>query len=298
MTKSRLIIGCGYLGRRVARIWVAQGDAVFALTRSIENAESLRQSGITPIVGDVTDNASLAGLPEVDTLLYAVGLDRRTGHSQREVYVAGLDNVLQHIAGKVRRLVYISSTSVYGQDRGEWVDETSDCRPGSANGQVCLDAERLLQQKLPEANGLRLAGIYGPGRLVARIEALRAGQSPGGNPDAWLNLIHVDDAAAAVLACELRGTPGATYLVCDDHPCRRREYYSLLAAMIGAPVPFPSSGEGLPESGEPVPATSPEQPHPSNLNKRCRNRRLREKLQVDLQYPRFDVGLPNALATP
>src|SRR5665213_3277715 len=241
MTQRRLIIGCGYLGRRVAHIWVAQGDVVFALTRSSANAEALRQFGITPIVGDVTDSASLAVLPKVDTLLYAVGLDRRTGHSQRDVYVGGLDNLLPQIAGKVRRLLYVSSTSVYGQNSGEWVDETSDCRPESANGQVCLDAERLLQQKLPEANVLRLAGIYGPGRLVARIEALRAGQSPEGNPDAWLNLIHVDDAAAAVLACERRGKPGATYLVCDDHPCRRREYYSLLAAMIGAPAPFPSS---------------------------------------------------------
>jgi nucleoside-diphosphate-sugar epimerase len=281
MTQRRLIIGCGYLGRRVARHWTAQGDTVFALTRTPEHAEEFRRSGLTPIVGDVTNAASLAALPEVDTILYAVGLDRGTEHSQRDVYVGGLDNALNQIQGKVRRLIYISSTSVYGQNLGEWVDESSECQPESPNGQVCLDAERLLQQKVPQANILRLAGIYGPGRIVARIEALRAGQIPEGNPDAWLNLIHVDDAVAAVLACKRCGAPGATYLVCDDHPCRRREYYSLLAAMVGAPAPF----------------TSSEQSPSASLNKRCSNRRLRDELQVALRYPRFNVGLPNALTT-
>jgi nucleoside-diphosphate-sugar epimerase len=303
MTQQRLIIGCGYLGRRVARNWSMQGDTVFALTRTSEHAEEFRQSGLTPIIGDITDAASLAGLPAVDTILFAVGLDRGTSHSQHDVYVSGLDNVLYHLEGKVRRLIYISSTSVYGQNEEEWVDESSDCRPDSPNGQVCLDAERLLQHKVPQANILRLAGLYGPGRVVARIEALRAGQVPEGNPDAWLNLIHVDDAVAAVLACERRGVPGATYLVCDDSPCRRREYYSLLADMIGAPAPFPSpatdrrAGGVSPRIGKPVPLTSIEKSQISGLNKRCSNRRLRDELQVVLRYPRFNIGLPNALTT-
>ena len=298
MAHQRLIIGCGYLGQRVARNWTAQGDIVFALTRTAHHAEELRQSGITPIVGDVTDGASLAGLPEVDTILWAVGLDRRAGHSQRDVYVGGLDNVLCRLPRNVRRMIYISSTSVYGQNGGEWVDESSECLPESPNGQVCLDAERLLQQKVPPANILRLAGIYGPGRLVARIEALRAGQVPEGNPDAWLNLIHVDDGAAAVLACERRGAPGATYLVADGHPCRRREYYSLLAAMVGAPPPFRVAVNGKQtEQCETGLAASPQQSPSTNLNKRCSNGRLRDELQVALRYSRFNLGLVNALTT-
>lgn len=281
MTNRRLIIGCGYLGRRVARQWTAHGDTVFALTRTAAHAEEFGQNGLTPIVGDITNVESLAGLPEVESILFAVGLDRRTGHSQRDVYVGGLDNVLHNIHGNVPRMMYISSTSVYGQNQGEWVDESSPCQPDSPNGQVCLDAERLLQQKVPQANILRLAGIYGPGRVVGRAEALRAGHVPEGNPDAWLNLIHVDDAVAAVLACDRRGAPGATYLVCDGHPCRRRDYYSLLAAMVGVPDPFAST----------------EQSPTPNLNKRCCNRRLREELHVALRYPRFNLGLVNALTT-
>src|SRR5579872_5488644 len=174
MTQRRLIIGCGYLGLRVARHWISQGDDVFALTRRPQRALELEKSGLVPITGDVTDKASLAGLPEVDTLLYAVGLDRSSGHSQRDVYVRGLENVLIRVEGRARRLIYLSSTSVYGQCGGEWVDESSACEPTSPNGQVCLDAERLLQRILPESHILRLAGLYGPGRLLARIEALRA----------------------------------------------------------------------------------------------------------------------------
>lgn len=284
MPLSKLIIGCGYLGLRVARRWVAQGDAVFALTRSPDRAGKLRDAGIEPIVGDVTDAATLAGLPAVDTLLYAVGLDRAAGKSQREVYVGGLKNVAARLAGKVRRWISISSTSVYGQTDGEWVDESSECRPEAENGKVCLDAETVLRAAVPAANILRLAGIYGPGRLVARLAALRAGIVLEGNPEAWLNLIHVDDAVASIIACERRGTPGSTYLVCDDRPCRRREYYALLANLIGAPAPR-----------VPEPALSPGEP--ISLNKRCSNRRLHAELQVAFRYPTIEIGLPQALTT-
>ncbi len=284
MSLSKLIIGCGYLGRRVAQRWIAQGDDVFALTRSPDRARVFRDSGIEPIVGDVTDAATLAGLPEVDTLLWAVGLDRAAGRSQREVYVGGLENMLPRIVGRVRRWIYISSTSVYGQTEGEWVDESSECRPELENGKVCLEAETRLRAAEPEANILRLAGIYGPGRLVARLAALRAGLVLDGSPEAWLNLIHVDDAVASVIACERRGTPGTTYLVCDNQPCRRSEYYSLLANLIGAPAPRTSEIDLSANASV-------------SLNKRCSNRRLRDELQVAFRYPTIHTGLPHATTT-
>src|SRR5215471_11881471 len=218
MQKRKLVIGCGYLGGRVARQWFLQGDHVFALTRSPERAQILQNSGLEPLTGDVTEPDTLGQFPEVDTVLYAVGLDRTKGKSQREVYVGGLANVLDRVAGNVGRFLYISSTSVYGQNSGEWVDETSECRPESENGKVCLDAEAVLRSRLPQANILRLAGIYGPGRLVTRVAAMRAGHVLDGDPDAWLNLIHVDDAVAAILVSETRGAAGSTYIVSDDRP--------------------------------------------------------------------------------
>ncbi|MGE5193458.1 MAG: SDR family oxidoreductase [Deltaproteobacteria bacterium] len=300
MATRKLIIGCGYLGGRVARRWIAQGDTVFSLTRSADRAAEFRKSGIEPVVGNVTDPASLATLPEVDTILYAVGLDRGSAQSQRDVYVGGLGNVLNRVAGKFRRFLHTSSTSVYGQNTGEWVDESSECRPERENGKVCLEAEQLLRSRIPASNILRLAGIYGSSRLAARIAELRAGLVLEGNPDAWLNLVHVDDAVAAILACERRGAPGATYLVCDDQPIRRMEYYKLLASLIGAPLPrtggFPPFVRGgQAGSGEAV-AVAPSAELPAgNLNKRCCNRRLHEELQVNLRYPTVRVGLPMAL---
>jgi nucleoside-diphosphate-sugar epimerase len=252
------------------------------LTRSAIRADELRAIGVRPILGDVTEPAGLTDIPEVGTVLYAVGLDRQSGRTQREVYVDGLANVLRWIAPAAPRFLYLSSTSVYGQNAGEWVDEASECRPDSPNGQVCLEAEQLLQGALPSAMILRLAGIYGPGRLIARIEALRAGAPIEGHPEAWLNLIQVDDVVTAVLACERRGAPGETYLVCDERPLQRREFYAQLATLIGAPTPR-------------LVASQSDAPETPRLNKRCRSRKLTEELQVELCYPTIAEGLPAAL---
>lgn len=287
--ERKLIIGCGYVGRRAALAWLGLGCEVFALTRSTANAQELSELGVQPIMGDVTDPDSLSRLPEVDAVLYAVGFDRQSGKTFREVYVQGLENVLRQVARYAQRFLYISSTSVYGQNAGEWVDETSACRPETPNGQVCLEAEELVRKHFidlnadhPRFNILRLAGIYGPGRLIARIETLRAGKPISGNPDAWLNLIHVDDAAAAILACKQRGVPGEVYLVSDNHPCRRREYFEKLSSELGLPPPI-WEAELLDEKAR------------SNFNKRCSNRKLHEQLGVNLTYPTLTEGLPASL---
>ena len=282
-----LIIGCGYLGSRVAEAWVRLGKSVSALTRSRQNAEQMWSRGITPIVGDVTDADSLSNLPSCDVTLFAVGWDRTSGKSMREVYVDGLHNVLSVLNGRTRRFVYISSTSVYGQQAGELVDESSPCEPVRDNGKTCLDAEAVVWQHFldnPEvaatANVLRLAGIYGPHRLLSRIDSLAAGKPLSGHPDAWLNLIHVDDAVSAVLACAELGRAGQTYLVSDTRPIRRREYYSRLASMVGAPQPC-YSGASTQADG---------------INKRCVNAKLLSDLKVTLQFPTIESGLSNALA--
>lgn len=296
---SKLVIGCGYLGRRVARAWLEEGANVAALTRSPRNAEQFRQQGIEPVVGDVLDRDSLTALPDAQTVLYSIGYDRTAGNSQRDVYVTGLENVLDEVSSRAPpggwsgRLIYISSTSVYGQTRGEWIDETSPCQPTRDNGRVCLEAEQVVRRYFPPDQAtrehgaivLRLAGLYGPGRLLRRLEELKSGRAISGNPDAYLNLIQVDDAARAVLACARCGRTGSTYLVCDDRPITRREYYERLASLTGAPSPvFESDDEGS-------------QGHVSiTLNKRCSNRLIHEELGVALRFPTIDVGLPHALS--
>ncbi|MGH7128344.1 MAG: SDR family oxidoreductase, partial [Planctomycetaceae bacterium] len=127
---------------------------------------------------------------------------------------------------------------------------------------------------------LRLAGIYGPNRLLRRMESLQAGEPIAGDPRAWLNLVHVEDAVRAVLACEEHDRAGPLYLVCDDRPVPRQEYFTRLAELVGAPPPVFSGGPGTRTAG---------------LNKRCRNRRLREELRVELAYPTIETGLPHAV---
>lgn len=286
---QRLIIGCGYLGWRVARRWVAAGDRVAALTRSAETADKLRAEGVEPYLGDVLQADSLSQLPAVDTVLWAVGWDRSSGRSQQEVYCGGLENGLRQLAGRCSRFVYVSSSSVYGQSAGEWVDEDSPCHPLQPNGQVCLAAEPLvngLNKKCGTARGivLRLSGIYGPDRLLSRVETLRSGEPLSGNPDGWLNLIHVDDAAQAVMLAAEIPDPRPVYLVSDDEPLLRRDYYSLLAELVGAPSP--QFADNAAQAGG---------SRTQGFNKRCRNTLARESLGWTLTYPTFRQGLPQAV---
>lgn len=272
MQSPRLILGCGYLGRVVARHWLDQGHRVAALTRS--RADELRAIGVEPILGDVTDSASLR-LPHVDTVLYGIGLDRSAGKSMRDVYVGGLINVLDKLPTP-RRFIYISSTSVYGQAHGEWVDESSATEPPEENGRIVLECERILRDRLPEAIILRFAGIYGPGRLIRRASILGKGEPIATDPDGWLNLIHVEDGARAVVAASELAEPGATYNVADDQPVTRREFYSEMATLLEAPAPTFQAKK------EPT-------------NRRISNRRMRSELGVELRYPNFHIGLRQAI---
>ncbi len=201
-----LVIGCGYLGRRVADLGRAAGQRVFATTRSPPHAAEFQRLGLEPVLCDVIDPDSLLALPAGVDVVYCVGFDRAGGADMRAVFVDGLANVLDALE-EIGRLVYVSSTGVYAQRDGEAVDENAATQPTSESGRVVLEAERLLRGERPDAVILRFAGIYGPGRLI-REQALRAGDALSGDPEQWLNLIHVEDGAVAVTAAARNGAAG------------------------------------------------------------------------------------------
>jgi nucleoside-diphosphate-sugar epimerase len=237
--------------------------------------------------------ASLTTLPTVDNLFYAVGYDSTAPASKRDVYVEGLGNVLTAMAGRCRRLVYVSSTSVYGQSEGEIVTETSPCEPRSEGGQISLDAESRVGQWRESAGLdsramiLRLAGLYGPDRLLTRSDVLMSGKFLSGRGDAWLNLIHRDDAARLAIQCARHGHDGATYLGVDEEPVRRGTFYTHLARMLGAPAPsFDGNIEAAGRGSI------------SGLNKRCENSWTREELEFRCEYPSFREGLEQAIDLP
>ncbi len=274
---SVLIVGCGYLGLRAAKLWLAAGQQVHALTRG--RADALRAEGIIPVVGDVTHPESLK-LPHTDTVLYAVGMDRSSGRTMQEVYVQGLRNVIEALGVASRqtatRFLYVSSTGVYGQTDGSWIDETSPTIPLEESGRVVLEAEAALKELRPDAVVLRFTGLYGSGRVLRRA-ALLADEPVPGSGEKFVNLIHADDGARAVLAAEARGTPGETYLIADDAPPTRRELFTLTAELIGAALPVFVGGGGV------------------EANRRVRNTKAKERLGWVPQYPTIREGLPASL---
>ncbi|MCA9040169.1 MAG: SDR family oxidoreductase [Planctomycetaceae bacterium] len=283
-----LIIGCGYLGKRVARLWQAQDRDLHVLTRSTARADQFQQTGLIPVVGDVVNPDSLNELAacEYGTILYAVGYDRSAGPSKQEVYLDGLQNVLELVRSRCQRFLYISSTSVYGISDGSWVDEQSPTQPETESGEICLQAEERVRSSFSGSSAscsiIRLAGIYGPDRLLRKVEMLRENTPIPGNPEAWLNLIHVEDAARVVLAVEDVETPAPLYLTADDRPPTREEYYRELARLVGTEEP---------QFDDSTPAK-----RTSGLNKRCRNEFLKKSLSFEFQYPTYATGLPAAIA--
>lgn len=239
---TRLIVGCGYLGGRVASRWLAAGDRVFAVTRSPTRSESLAATGIMPVVCDVTaasgpsPHEALRDLPACDTVFWAVGFDRASRATHRDVHVDGLAALLDTLAG-APRVILSSSTGVWGDEGGDTVTEETPVNPSREAGRVLVEAESLLRshRKGPGV-ALRFAGLYGPGRLP-RLDDLRAGRPIAADPDSWLNLIHVDDAAAIVCAVAAAAAARSLYVVSDGRPVRRRDWYGHLSAVTGSPSP-------------------------------------------------------------
>lgn len=281
MTASALIIGCGYLGSRVARLWREQDIAVYATTRRADGAAALRRAGVEPILCDVLDPEPLRRAPRFDAVLYAVGWDRASGNGMREVYVDGLARTLERLRPP-RRFVYISSTSVYGQTGGEWVDEDSTTEPQEESGRIVLEAERTLRRTLPQATVVRFAGIYGPGRLL-RQKAIEAGEAIVGDGDKWLNLIHVEDGARAAVLATAHERDGLLLNVADGRPVRRRDFFGELARLLGAPPPrFTAPAEG----------STP--PHERG-QRRIDNRRLCDVLGMTFRFADYRAGLADAV---
>lgn len=283
---TRLIVGAGYLGQRVARRWLDQSDSVHLMTRSVDRADAWRQQGYRAIVADLMRPESLTSLPTAETVLVAVGHDRQSRHSLRDVYVRGLAHLLAALPRDTGRVIYISSTGVYGDADSEWVDEETPCHPQRPGGRACLEAEELLLAHPLGARSiiLRLAGLYGPDRLPRRAELLAGNEIPA-PASGRLNLIHVEDAASAVLAA---ATANAIlprrYVVSDGRPPQRREYLQELARLLGAPPP---------RFVDPPPDDP--QAQRSLADKRIRPDRFFKELGVSLAYPSFREGLQASL---
>ncbi|RDJ00240.1 SDR family NAD(P)-dependent oxidoreductase [Dyella solisilvae] len=244
MSARVLVAGCGDVGLRVAQRLLARGDEVWALRR--RPAEDDR-SGIRWLRGDLTDPDSLRGLPvEMDQLVYLPAPGARDPAAYRAVFVEGLRHLMGALDRAVlKRALFVSSSAVYGEHGDAWVDEETPPDPPGFNGAVLLEAEQWLASQPVRSVVLRLAGLYGPGRLQL-LERLRSGvvRVPRSTPH-WANRIHVDDAAAGIVHLLSLPEPAPLYVGVDDTPLPLDVLYDHLAGLLGVPAP----AEGEPPAG-------------------------------------------------
>jgi nucleoside-diphosphate-sugar epimerase len=281
-----LVAGCGYVGSALAERLVADGYAVVGLRRGAGQLPP----GVTPLQADLTDGPALRrALAEVepggmDAVVYTAAAERADDESYRRTYVDGLANVLAWAEGQGMRppaVLFTSSTAVYAQRDGEWVDEESPTEPEHWSGRRLLEAERLLAASGLKTTALRLGGIYGPGRtrLVENVRSGRTSIRPG--PPHYTNRVHRDDAAGALrhlFQLLLAGRELPSLLIgVDDEPADEAEVLRWLAARLGVPPPSIRAHPEEAASGRGV------------TNKRCRNARLRAT-GYELRYPSFREG--------
>ncbi|MCY2974059.1 MAG: NAD-dependent epimerase/dehydratase family protein [Planctomycetota bacterium] len=320
---NRLIVGCGYVGSEIARIWLAKGDSVYAITRSTSRVEELKRLGIQPVVWDwyrpsVSDN--LLVLPKIDSVVVCVSHAPVEGITPEKTHTLGLDNLLHHWLhdsedGFPACWCYVSTTGVYApRDDGGWVDEEAEVlplRPGSIAAKAAEDwFEREIFSRVQSgmANNallhgciLRAAGIYGPGR-IPRLDVLINNEPIAIDPESYLNLIHVVDLAGIVASVFDGLTPHRMYNVADGNPVRRRDYYDFIARQIGSlPPRFEFANKQIQIMNSPVHAFAKVQSDASTSkpaarsrgegSKRIRTDLLKESVPYSFQFPNFQAGL-------
>lgn len=283
-----VIVGCGYVGRRLARALLAEACPVTAVVRSTESAAVLQSVGITPLQLDLDASDEMPALPAAGAELYYFAPPPAEGNTDPRLrrLLAALTS------GLPERIVYISTSGVYGDCAGAWVDETHPLHPTTPRARRRADAEAALHD-WSIATGvpvviLRVPGIYGPGKLP--LERLRKGLPLLNEADSpYTNRIHVDDLIAACRAAMQRGQAGAAYNVSDGQPSNMIDYFNRIADATGLPRPPLVSRDEIDRLSPGMRAFMEE-------SKRLDNRRMREELGVELRYPTLEAGLAACLA--
>jgi nucleoside-diphosphate-sugar epimerase len=233
--KKAVVLGCGFVGARLARLLAKAGWDTVGVTHSAESAARLAGEPFRATACDITDRQALAAAPilrDASVLVSAVSSGRGGEESYRAVYLQGLRNAIECL--RPGGVLFVSSTSVYGQNDGSWVTEESPAEPASATSRVLREAEESARA----AGGAvaRLAGIYGPGRSVLLRKFLDGTAVIEGEGTRHINQIHTDDAAAALFHIISRNAPGI-YNVVDDEPVTQLECYAWIAEALGRPLP-------------------------------------------------------------
>ena len=279
------ILGCGYVGLELGRQLTEAGHDVVGVRRSDDGLTAIRDAGFDAVRADVTDMASLSAVPDVDWLVYAASAGGRGVEAARAAYVDGLRTVAETFGTRGSppdRLVYTSSTGVYGDHDGDWVDESTTPDPATDRQRVLLEAEWVALESGPiDGTVVRFGGLYGPERY--RLEYYLDGPVTEG----YLNSIHRNDAAGVV--AHLLQTDRArdeVVLAVDDEPVSKWAFADWLADECGVARPPKQTVEERAVEGTVSRRV--------RANKRCSNDRLHE-LGYELRFSTVREGFRPAI---
>ena len=255
-----LVVGAGYTGGAVAAFYAAKGSKVAGMVRSDESAEQLASHCIFPVVADLTRPETLTDIPPAKNILICPSSSGRSEENYRKIYLEGISNFLKTLKNeKPERIIYLSSTGVYGEHGSGWVDENTAPNPDNPLGKILLEAEnQVLASGFPSII-FRVSGIYGPRRN--RIECKRESKS-----ERYTNMMHLEDIVRAVALLFEKGKPGEIYLGVDEEPVLISELHRFLGKKIDDLVRDDRF-----------------------LGKRCRNTKLKN-LGFLFRYPTFREG--------
>ena len=277
-----LIVGCGYVGLPLGAELVRQGHEVFGLRRSA--GDELKAAGITPLQADFTIPATLAPLPrDFDWVVNCAASGGGSADDYRQLYLQGTRNLIEWLApAPPKKFVYTSSTSVYRQNDGSLVKESSPTEPQVETAKVLVETEQALLEAVRLRNFpavvLRVAGIYGPDRGHWFKQFLKDEARMEGKGERLLNMIHRDDLVGAIIAALKNGRPGEVYNAVDDEPVSQLHFFTWLGGSLDKPLPpsVPEDAEANRKRGV--------------TNKKVSNRRLKMELGYQFKHPTFRQG--------
>ncbi len=273
-----LLIGCGDVGRRTLSRF-GNYQRIYGLTRSAERGRALRALGVTPIVGDLDFPSSLSRLAGLASHVLHLAPPQNSGPIDKRT--RNLLAALSKSSILPQRLVYISTSGVYGDYQGGWVSEHQPLHPQSSRAIRRADAEQQLRRWALRSNArvsiLRVPGIYSSDRLPRQRLTLRTPAIVDAE-DSYSNHIHVDDLAQIVVAALRYGAPNRVYNACDDQPIKMGEYFDLVADQLGLPkCPRISRADAVIQLSPGLMSFLQE-------SRRLTNTRIKTELRVRLRY--------------
>ena len=285
-----LIVGCGAIGSALAEVLARQGHQVTGLKRNPPRPSG-EEGGIHHVAADISSSSDLANLDtDFTQVFFIVSPDARNEASYRAVYETGLNNLLDKLP-KAHWLM-VSSTSVYGQTQGEWVDEESIAEPDNIASRLIRQAEQRLTAFNPNNIVVRFSGIYGLGREYLLRQALQTPEIQQ-SPPYYTNRIHQQDCIGVLVFLLEQHLAGRAldqyYLASDDDTAPIWEVMSWLAERLHCPPPTAKDGGSVAIGREPMPPTFKAVGTDAGMNKRCSNSRLKA-LGYQFHYPSYKDG--------